>query len=71
VREVHLDGDSAARAEPRLEAGVMRRGDRADDGQAESVALRVAGAVGGEPLKRLEQLAGLVVRYRQWCATEF
>ena len=37
----------------------------ADDGQTEPVAVRVAGAVGGEPPERLEEPVNLVGRYRQ------
>jgi len=60
VREVRLYGESAAWAELRLEVRVVRRGDRADDGQTEPVAVRVADAVGGEPPERLEEPVDLV-----------
>jgi hypothetical protein len=62
---VRRDGESAARAEPDLEAGVVCGGDRADDRQAEPVAVRMAGAVGGEPLERPEELADLVGGHRR------
>jgi hypothetical protein len=64
VREPHLDDESAARAEPYAEAGVVRSGDRADNGQAEAVAVRMARTVGGEPAIAIGAIAGLLPALR-------
>src|SRR5579872_1711993 len=63
VWEPYLYGESAVRAELGVEAGVVRGGDRADDGQAEAVAAWMGRAVGGEPLEGLEELLDLVGRH--------
>ena len=52
--ECHLDGQAAIGPRAGGDAGLVRVGDRLDDGQAQAQSL-VADAVGGQPLERLEE----------------
>jgi hypothetical protein len=57
ARESYGDGQAAFGTCVGGEDGVVRRGDRADDGEPEPV------SVAGEPLERLEQSLYLILGY--------
>ena len=67
VGEQCLYGEPAAWAGSCVDADAVRGGDRADDGQAEAVAVWMARTVGGKPLEGPEKLVDFVGRHRGTC----